>query len=179
MVVGLVLLGVAAAVLGIWFQRQQTRRCLAFYGADVARLITTSPSVQLLAVREGDGPRRLVEVARIDVTRAPGLVHLRRGLVEDANFRWGEEAAGADATPPLPIAACDAALVFAEPGGQATLVLDLDGSRPAAAVVGRPGRIGLGRITVGLNTWINDVWRRESHPLHRGRAAAETGEKIR
>ena len=39
LVVGLVLLGLAAAATGIGYQRWQTGRCLEFYGPEVARLV--------------------------------------------------------------------------------------------------------------------------------------------
>ena len=47
LVVGLVTLGVVAACVGIAWQRGQTRACLAFYGPEVARAITTAPRVEL------------------------------------------------------------------------------------------------------------------------------------
>ena len=37
LVAALLLLGLAAAITGIWFQWQQTRRCLEFYGPAAAR----------------------------------------------------------------------------------------------------------------------------------------------
>jgi hypothetical protein len=147
----LVGLGLAAAATGIWFQRHQTRRCLAFYGPEAARRITLAPPVALLRVRPAAGPRRLEATERIDVSRAPGLVHLRRGLVEDANFSWPDDPAAA----PLAADAWDVALEFGGPGdGGTTLVIDLDGEGGSLAVVGGPGRIGLGRLGPGLATWI-------------------------
>ena len=147
----LVGLGLAAAATGIWFQRHQTRRCLAFYGPEAARRITLAPPVALLRVRPAAGPRRLEATERIDVSRAPGLVHLRRGLVEDANFSWPDDPAAA----PLAATAWDVALEFGGPGdGGTTLVIDLDGEGGSLAVVGGPGRIGLGRLGPGLATWI-------------------------
>jgi len=167
LVAGLLLLGVAAAVTGVWFQRHQTRRCLEFYGSSAARLIAAAPTVELLLVKPGTGPGRLAVRTRIDVSKAPGLVHLRRGLVEDANFGWS-----ADGTIPaaasqtrLPAEAWDVALVFTETGrinaptqprgtGQTTLVIDFDPAGGCLAMVGQPGRIGLGRIGTGLEKWI-------------------------
>ncbi|MFM9197632.1 MAG: hypothetical protein ACKOWG_18225 [Planctomycetia bacterium] len=154
LVAGLVLLGLAAASTGIWFQRHQTRRCLAFYGPEAARRITSAPTVELLLVQPGSGPGRLAARERIDVSTAPGLVHLRRGLVEDANFGWlvAGEAAGAAA--PLPAEAWDVALVFREPeGGSTMLVIDFDSAGGGLTVVGQPGRLGVGRIGPGLEKW--------------------------
>jgi len=154
LVAGLLLLGLAAAITGIWFQWQQTRRCLEFYGPSAARRIAAAPTVELLLVRAGTGASRLAAHTRIDVSKAPGLVHLRRGLVEDANFNWQ---AGGVAQPRLPSAAWDVALVFSEPLGSTTLVIDFDSAGGALAVVGQPGRIGLGRIGPGLEKWIRST----------------------
>ena len=154
LVIGLVLLGVAAAATGIWYQRGQTRKCLAFYGADAARQITAAPRVELLKLAGTDSPGRLLAVDRRDITDAKGLVHLRRGLVEDANFNWAAEAAAER----LPAEAWDLAFVFSDPavgaGATTTLVVDFDDRGGHVAVVGRPGRIGLGRLERGLKKWV-------------------------
>ena len=152
LVVGLVLLGLAAAATGIAYQRLQTRRCLDFYGPAVARLVTSAPRVELLRLSRGGAPGRLVAREERDVTSAPGLVHLRRGLVEDANLDW-QRAGAADR---LPDEAWDLAFVFSDPSAplaRATLVIDLDDGG-SLAVVGRPGRVGLGRIAKGLEKWV-------------------------
>jgi len=159
-------MGVAAAVTGVWFQRHQTRRCLEFYGASAARLIAAAPTVELLLVRPGAGPGRLAAQTRIDVSKAPGLVHLRRGLVEDANFGWlADETGPSSSQSRLPAEAWDVALVFTDGGGtdsptlssgtgQTTLIIDFDPAGGCLATVGQPGRIGLGRIGPGLEKWI-------------------------
>jgi len=151
----LLLLGLAAAITGIWFQRHQTRRCLEFYGPAEARRIATAPTVELLLVQPGTGPGRVATHTRIDVSKAPGLVHLRRGLVEDANFNW--KASDGVVPERLPSESWDVALVFSEPLGRTTLVIDFDPSGGALAVVGQPGRIGLGRIGPGLEKWIRST----------------------
>ena len=164
LVAALLLLGLAAAVTGIWFQWQQTRRCLDFYGPAAARRIAAAPTVELLLMQPGAEPGRLVARSRIDISKAPGLVHLRRGLVEDANFNWqgtdaraGGAGAGGAAPERLPLDAWDVALVFSEPLGRTTLVIDLDPSRGSLAAVGQPGRIGLGRIGPGLEKWVRST----------------------
>ncbi len=164
LVAALLLLGLAAAITGIWFQWQQTRRCLDFYGPAAARRIAAAPTVELLLMQPGAEPGRLVARSRIDISKAPGLVHLRRGLVEDANFSWqGTDARASGggtggATPGrLPLDAWDVAFVFSEPLGRTTLVIDLDPSRGSLAAVGQPGRIGLGRIGPGLEKWVRST----------------------
>lgn len=156
LVVGLLLLGFAAAATGIAYQRMQTRRCLDFYGPEVARLVTAAPRVELLRLAPGRGAGRLVAGSARDVSTAKGLVHLRRGLVEDANFDWRQPPDSAR----LPDGAWDLAFVFSDPEnprGHTTLVIDLDDHGGSLAVVGRPGRVGLGRIARGLATWVNGL----------------------
>jgi|OM-RGC.v1.017033565 hypothetical protein len=169
LVMGLLLLGLTAASVAIAFQRGQTEQCLAFYGADAAATVSRAPHVELWQLAEVDG--RLTAARREDISQAKGLVHLRRGLVEDANFDWQ---AGETAESPLPPHAWDWAMVFAESPqaaatGQATrLVIDLGvpplgvspehpGAAGWVAVVGKGGRVGLGRIGPGLATWIADT----------------------
>lgn len=186
LVAGLLLLGVAAAVTGIWFQRVQTRRCLDFYGPAQARRIAAAPTVELLVLpgaftrarptdtenrgQPVNAPVRLAASEEIDVSKAPGLVHLRRGLVEDANFRWESE----PAPERLPAGSWDVAFVFTDDerrqksaasntssrsgqGARTVLVLDLDPAGGHLTVVGQPGRIGLGRIGPGLEKWIRST----------------------
>jgi len=164
LVIGLLLLGITAGIVGIWYQRGQTQRCLAFYGPEAARMVTSAPVVEVWALAPAAESGVLVALERADVSQAPGLVHLRRGLVEDANFRWqGRPSTGAGR---LPAESWDRALVFADPAAgrpPVVLVIDLvEGASAAAgvgelgslAVVGRPGRIGLGRISRGLERWL-------------------------
>ena len=166
LVIGLLALGVTAGLVGIWYQRGQTRRCLAYYGPDAARMVTAAPAVELWTLGPGAEPGALVALKRADVSGAPGLVHLRRGLVEDANFRW--PVAPSAVRGRLPAESWDRALVFADPtAGRPPVVLVIaladapggagegKGAVGSLAMVGRPGRIGLGRIAAGLATWLS------------------------
>lgn len=165
LVVVLLSLGVTAGIVGILYQREQTRRCLAFYGSEAARMVASAPVVELVTLGPGTEPGVLVALHTADVSQAPGLVHLRRGLVEDANFRWDPPASAGEGR--LPAGAWDRALVFSDPAAGRTavaLVIDLAaasgspveerGGGGSLAVVGRPGRMGLGRIARGLATWL-------------------------
>ena len=117
--------------------------------------------VELWRLAAVDG--RMTAWSRQNISAAKGLVHLRRGLVEDANFDWE---AAAHAEGPLPVACWDWAIVFADSPdaaahGKATrLLVDLGGTatEPASAgwvtVMGQGGRVGLGRIGPGLADWI-------------------------
>lgn len=172
LVIGLVSLAVGLGVFAVWFQWGQTRRCLAFFGPRAARHIQSAARVELWTLAS-DG-ERVRAVSRQDVSAAPGIVHLRRGLIEDVNYRWDLTSPGASRGDRLPAAAWDQAIVFlaepdavgagAEPsattwrsGEAATLVaFDLDGDG-SATVVGQPGRVALGRLAAGLRTWLKDA----------------------
>lgn len=179
---GLVGLGLAAAATGIWYQRHQTSRCLAFYGPPAARRITAAPRVRLMLLEPSSREGRLVAVRTLDVSKAPGLVHLRRGLVEDANFAWSPERTEEDrgASQRMPQETWTVALVFGapapadgpvDPAEETAVVIGFSGpdarevvpesgsaSQPGAngflTVAGQPGRLGLGRIGRGLQTWV-------------------------
>jgi hypothetical protein len=145
-------LAVGLACFAVWFQWRQTRRCLAFYGPAAAHAIQAGERVELWSLASDGGPPR--RAATLDISRAAGLVHLRRGLVEDANFSWEPPPAGR-----LPGTGWDRAIAFfsdRSPTPAAILAVDLDG--PGwLTVVGRPGRIGLGRMAPGLRDWISST----------------------
>lgn len=166
LVVAMVGLAVGLATFAVWFQWRQTRKCLAFYGPEAARRIQSAPRVELWEL-DGwpDAPRR-----RRDITGARGLVHLRRGLVEDANFEWSGATDLATDGPAEP--AWDAALAFFDSSAAtepATLLLIAfaepgEGDGPRAeraggriAVAGRHSVAGLGRLRRGLERWLDDV----------------------
>ena len=151
-VVGLLALGAALGAFALAFQRRQTDGCLGFYGSAVARAVAVAPHVEIWHLATGGRPGRLVAVGRCDVSQAPGLVHLRRGLVEDANFDWRP----ADA-PRLPPERWTAAIVFSSaPDARpaAILAIGFEPAGGALCVVGQPGRVGLGRLGGGLRQWV-------------------------
>ncbi|MFM8633852.1 MAG: hypothetical protein ACKOEX_03420 [Planctomycetia bacterium] len=151
LVVSLILLGIAAGGLAIGYQRAQTRRCLAFYGPEAARRVSKAATVELVKVAPSGQPGRLVVTDRYDVTSAKGIVHMRRGLVEDAGFRWAAEKPAVA----LPLESWDYALVFTDSDGSSTtVVVDLDPHGGWLAVVGQGGRVALGRLGRGLTEWI-------------------------
>ena len=161
LVFGLVGLGVVAAGIGIWFQWQQTRRCLTFYGVETASRISRAPRVELWRLTPpatSGHTGRLSAVQRLDITTAKGLVHLRRGLVEDANFEWVKSVSSHQ---PLPDAAWDVAFVFTDDKGQKGSLLAVDlGSEAESAhltVLGRPGRVVLGKMAKGLRDWVDST----------------------
>jgi hypothetical protein len=159
LVLGLVLAGVGLALFAVWFQWGQTRRCLQFFGSSAARRIQVAPRVELWSLA-ADGTTVRAS-SRLDVSRAPGLVHLRRGLIEDVNYRW--DADGFRPAGPLPAEAWDDAIAFfdaaAGDAGVTVVAFDLDGPdgsgrQAVATVVGRAGRVALGPLAPGLRRWI-------------------------
>lgn len=151
-VLGVLLAAAALATFAVWFQWGQTRRCLEFFGPRVSRRIQAAPRVELWRLETAAG--RLRVAARRDVSQAPGLVHLRRGLIEDVNYRWPT---GHDRPANrMDEAVWDAALAFwvdAEGDPDAILAFDLD--KPGSVtVVGQAGRVALGPLEPGLRRWI-------------------------
>lgn len=188
-VVLMVGLGGGLALFGILFQRGQTIRCLRFLGPIAARRVAKADHVELLRLQPSAAEGRLVAVERWDITRARGLVHLRRGLVEDANYSWEVRDDG-DGRARLAPAAWEWGIAFADSpsavdDGGATIVV-FTGGRAAGGgkgnggenrseepgwitVVGSPGRVRLGRIERGLRVWIDDFTRGPGPVVDRAR----------
>jgi hypothetical protein len=151
-VFGFLLLAAALGAFAVWFQWEQTRRCLGFFGPEVAAAIQSSPTVEIWHL-DSDGSGIWRTVAQ-DVSRAPGLVHLRRGLIEDVNYTWSDPDRREPGDRRLPLKNWDVALVFSGSGGS-PVVLALDVDSPGnLTVVGRPGRVTLGRLGAGLAKWV-------------------------
>lgn len=167
-VVLMVGLGASLALFGILHQRSQTLRCLRFLGAFAARQVTAAPHVELMRLTPTDREGRLVAVERWDISAARGLVHLRRGLVEDANYDWtggsGNVPAAVAREDRVPAAAWQWGIAFAEsaPATDANTATILAFALAGTArgepgwmtVAGSPGRIRLGRIDRALSKWI-------------------------
>lgn len=149
-------LGAALAVFAVWFQWGQTRRCLAFYGSEAAHRIQLAPRVELWRLEPSGPVVRPDEERRTDVSHARGLVHLRRGLVEDANFIWNPAPAPGRAAPGVALAFFDHA---DDLDATTVVVVRLDDRGGWLEVSGRPGVLVLGRIAAGLRTWLADVAR--------------------
>jgi hypothetical protein len=97
-----------------WFRYAATHRAAKFWGPETARLIRDAPLVEL---REHDSPH--AAPAR-DISRAPGLTHLRNALLEDRSYRW-------PAQPIQPPPPWRWAIEFAEPSAKkATLFFSAD-----------------------------------------------------
>jgi len=162
-------LGAGLALFAIFHQRNQTFRCLRFLGATAARRIAASSHVELMRLQPGDHEGRLVAVERWDISSARGAVHLRRGLVEDANYDWAaRDDDRSTAGGRLPAAAWRWGIAFADSAGADgagdgaahTTILafapgeDDHGNSGWMTLVGAGGRVRLGRIDQGISAWI-------------------------
>jgi hypothetical protein len=101
LVVALIMgLAVGAAGFAWWWNYAGSRKALEFYGAQGAHLIRTAPTVEILVLAAQDsavegessgdfvtyqGKSRPVS-RRIDISRAPGLIHARTALLDDASY---------------------------------------------------------------------------------------------
>lgn len=156
LVAGIVAVAAALAAFALWFQWQQTRRCLAVYGPEAAGHIQSADRVELWELDPQVAIGRIEPLERRDISAAKGLVHLRRGLVEDANFAWTNDPVAHAST-----RSWRAAIAFiptaAGDGDGTVLLLDLDGSPGVIGIAGRPGELRLGRIGPGLRKWLAEA----------------------
>jgi hypothetical protein len=124
-------LGLTSVVYHHW----ASHGVLAWWGGDMARLIADAPRVEALRLQTLDKTdsavtadklvvdgRQYVVSQRKDVTAAIGLDHLRRGLLDDANFSWS-------APPPASAPRWSDALVFSDGARQIVIVFDLTNRR--------------------------------------------------
>jgi hypothetical protein len=99
----ILLLALAMAAFAWSWNFGQSQRCLDLYGGTAAMLIRTAQKVEILEIasasdEESPSPEIVdiagvpVRIARhIDISKAPGLIHARTALVDDASFNWNEE----------------------------------------------------------------------------------------
>ena len=129
-ILAVVVVALAGSVGGFWYHASLQRRPLAFWGTATARLILQAPKVDALwlaptlasAAAEGDetlarGDERWAIVEVADISRAPGLSHLRQALVHDRSFVWNDAARRA-------VPRWDRALRFGEGANVAVVYLD-------------------------------------------------------
>lgn len=85
-VVFMLVLGLSAAVFAWQWNRARGRQAAEFWGADVAKLIRSAKQVE--AFRLDGGPFEIEPkvLETKDVSKAPGLLHARNALLEDASF---------------------------------------------------------------------------------------------
>lgn len=82
---------VVLVLVALWQRSSDTSHIRQFWGASNAKLIQHAPEVALRVDRQAaasDAPSLDDQRGWRDITKAPGLVHLRATLVDDRYFRW-------------------------------------------------------------------------------------------
>jgi hypothetical protein len=86
------------AAFAWWWNRQQGRQALEFWGKESALAIRDGQKVELLRLRPKNG--RLVDLEGFDlietkdISQAQGLIHARHSLLQDASFDWNANLVG-------------------------------------------------------------------------------------
>jgi hypothetical protein len=99
LVLGIFSLALAAGALSWWYRYEAAHRSTNFWGPHFAELIARPSKVTAIVLDEisfanaGDeafqiGKKFFETKNRKDITKAPGLVHLRNALLSDSNYRW-------------------------------------------------------------------------------------------
>ncbi len=80
LILGVLVIGLAAAAASWWFRYSATHRAAQFWGPQAATLIRDAPHVTLRSDSTDDDA--------LDISAAPGLTHLRTALLEDGSYDW-------------------------------------------------------------------------------------------
>ena len=152
------------AVFAWWWNYERGRKSMEFWGRDAALLIRQAKDVELLrlipVVTAGESAQTIdvgpvvYAVERADISRAPGLLHARFALTEDASFEFY-------ATPEnggvLPTSYEDGnwqyAVRFNREGKSATVLFDFQNSRVGIAEEQRSARV-IAKIVTGWQQFI-------------------------
>jgi len=145
LILGVIVIGLAAAAASWWFRYSATHRAAQFWGPQAATLIRDSPHVTLRSGTSADEQR--------DISAARGLTHLRVTLLEDDSYDWS--AAGP------PDTNWDSSLVFetsegAEP--RAVILFSPDFLWAANGSSGNPAQhaVSIGPIAEGLKKFFSE-----------------------
>ena len=87
LILGVLVIGLAAAAASWWFRYSATHRAAQFWGPQAVELIRDAPLVTLRSddpTIEGNNPADLPR----DISSAPGLTHLRAELLQDHSYDW-------------------------------------------------------------------------------------------
>lgn len=101
---GIVALALVAAGTSWWFRYAATHRAAEFFGPAGARLIRDAPVVEFFA-SEPAAPLDATSFAEQmmhglggrDISKMPGITHLRNALLEDRSYAWPARATSATA----------------------------------------------------------------------------------
>ncbi len=170
-IIGMATAAVAAAAGAWWYQYQQGQRILGLWGAPTAYRIRLAPECDLLWLEPqaaaGDGAIRIQDSnwrirAQRAVGNAPGFVHARQALIQDASYDW--------ATPPVLTGPWQFALRFREGPHETLLAFDLE--HATVLEPGMPGRTAnIGPICAGLQRFFEE----QGRGVERDAAKKQTG----
>jgi hypothetical protein len=103
-ILGIVGAALAAAGTSWWFRYSATHEAAVFWGSARSHLIRSAPVVKLFRLDTSTESSTVLEdehaaldfIGEADITKAPGLLHLRSALLEDRSFRWPETTTDTD-----------------------------------------------------------------------------------
>ena len=110
-ILGMCLIALFAAIYAQWHLYYDSRQAHEYYGPDAATLIRKSSSLELLYLIPAtpetkakrmpelnvlDRPHAMAK--SLDITKAPGAIHVRSALLSDANYAWHAPDSGATAS---------------------------------------------------------------------------------
>jgi hypothetical protein len=83
-ILAIVAIALASGAISWWFRYSATHKAAEFWGVTDSRLIRDAPDVTLSRFNPtADSKPR-------DISKAPGITHLRNALLEDRSFHWGK-----------------------------------------------------------------------------------------
>jgi hypothetical protein len=148
---------VTAASFASWYRWRQGGRSIELWGTEAARLIRFASRVELweLTREESDTADRMLAVEgrpwwitrQKDISRAPGLIHARHALLEDASFLWNSPPAQ---LPPR----WKHALRFSDRRAEAILLIDVNSGR--MKLRGQAREIDASPIAAGLRQFFDE-----------------------
>lgn len=158
-IAAMLVVAVAAAVYAIWHLRGLSRRSVEYFGSSAGQLILQAahieawrlkPADQLdaastLETISGEGAK-LGIIERRDVSEAPGITNVRRGLMNDASYDW--DASNAESPQ------WSHALRFSDGNHQATLLFSHN--PPQAMLSGSQQRLSTRPVAAGLQAFFSD-----------------------
>jgi hypothetical protein len=149
-ILGILLVAVAASLFAVYYQYRSQDHALDLWGTTSARLIASSPQVEVLLLGEetdvesepaADAPARVESgdqawrvAASHDAVGAKGIANVRRALVMDTTYDW----AVADSLPP-PV--WKYAMTFSDGKDWATVLFDFDTGQVALTGSRKTGRL--------------------------------------
>ncbi len=106
LVLGIFGLALIAAVLSWWYRYESAHRSTSFWGPHFAELIARPSEVTAFGLADEQSKEALDEFPIIDrtyyrqlprdLTKAPGMVHLRHSILTDGNYNWENPASTDD-----------------------------------------------------------------------------------